>query len=574
MQFTIVRNMEDIEIYEEQWKRILLKNNNRNPFIEYEWIRLWWRYLGNGHELFIIVISLNSAIIGFCPFMLTKKGICAEVNFIGYLDICYMDFIIFDYFRKSAIEELLNYLTEINKNYVFNLHGMAENGVDYQVIEQYFAKRRLSSIVCKFESRYIDTSSGDFDSYYKERCIHRSIKNIGKCEKKLKKIGDITYKRIDEKNIDNMYMIHNKRWHKKNDGSNFSIGKKKELFRQLIFDSNLPFQAKADGLFLNDRLIAFKYGFTINKRHICLRVAHDDTFAVYAPGKIIYKEKIKECFEGDIDICEFGAGGFQQNKADWTDCVENINRILFPAKNKFSHAAFSVYVIVESLKKVLRKNSKVVYFKMHTLGIIKYFLSKSTFYMLKKAISKSLNTNLLKELSVKLSRYYHYRWEKLKFDVYQKQLSFEHLENDEHSYSLEYSDINEIEYIMELMQLEAAETLRRLEKGNKCIRLIKGNEIIAWAWINEMKLRTRVNQDIRTLEKGSVCIYDNRMKEGFHDNKQCNEVVTGYCYLFKKIGCKNLYFVIEKNERLLTDSLNKYGFMRYVEDQTKKSHSK
>lgn len=562
LEFIVVRDIQDLKLYKNKWNAILLQNNNNNPFIEYEWIKRWWKYLGKYHELFVIVIRKNSEIIGFCPLMLTKKLMYEEINFIGHPNTPYMDLVILNSFRKDVIGELMNYLISINKSYIFNIHGLSENSDDFSNIESYFKKNRHSLLICKLRSRYIDTSSGDFESFYRQRCTHNSVKNIAKCEKKLRKIGNLTYKKLDVKNIDSIYAIHNKRWHKKNDGSSFSKGEVKELFRQLALDSNMPFDAIIDGLYLDDRLIAFRYGFLFNKRYICFRVAHDDLFAAYGPGKIIYKEKIKECFDGDIDICEFGPGRFDQHKAYWTDCIEYINRVIFPGKNIISRLVYRKYVFSELLKEVLRKHINISYFKIYVLGAVKYTLSKNAFNNFKKAVIESFNLSYVKKLKAEFLRYYHYRKKEIKFDVYKKELSDSLPDNGKQLYNIEYATINELEDIMEIMKLKSIEILRRFEKGSKCIKLMKGTEIIAWSWVDEMKLNTRISQGIKNLDNGSICIYDLWMISSLKDFQIYKDALKAYCYLLKNMGKKCIYIAVERHENLLMKSLNELGFKK------------
>lgn len=565
LDFTIINDIKELEKYKDFWKAILRQNNNDNPYVEYEWVRYWWDYLGEGHTLFIIVMRLGSEIIGFCPLMLTKRIIFSEVNFIGYLKASYADIVVYDEYRKVAIGTLIDYLTNIKQKYIFNLHGLSEEGINFKAIQDYFNNRRKQVIVCQLQSRFIDTSNGDFESFYKQRRTHGSIKNIEKYERKLAKIGSLTYKRLDESNFDQIFDIHNKRWHKKNDGSSFSKGKTKEFYRKIALDGSLPFCAKVDGLFLDERLIAFKYCIAHNKRLINMRVAHDDIFAIYGPGKIIYKEKIKECFKEDIDICEFGTGGFQQDKANWTDSYEIINRIVFPTANITSRLTFIIYMVLETLRGTLRKDSRIVYFKRNTLGAIKYYLSINTYRNFIKTLLDAEKPKSLNAFTAKFFKSYYYYKHDEGFDIYKKRLVDLKSFQCDGQYSIKYSNVNDIDKIMEIMHLKAAEVLRRLERDNKCAVLLKENEIIAWAWINDKKLCTKRGTGIRALDAGEICIFDCWLPSYSKNVEQHRIAMEGYCYSFLKMGIEYIYIAVEKHDKSLLKAVKNMCFTKYPE---------
>lgn len=566
LEFIVISDFSTLRNYEEEWKKILLQNSNNNPFIEFEWVEYWWSHLGRYHELFVIMIRQDSQIAGFCPLMLTKKRLCTEVNFIGYSDICYMDLILNDEYRKESIDGLISFLSGIRKNYVFNIHGLSGNSEDFKLLRNCFESRRKKYILCMLQSFYADTSRGTFDDFYKSRCFHGAIKNIAKHEKKLHRLGSFTYKEINDENIDSIFEMHDKRWHKKNDGSSFSKGATREFFKGLTLSSGLPFRAKVGGLFLDDRLIAFQYSFVINRRFICQRICHDDTFAIYGPGRIMYKESIRECFEGDIDICEFGAGGYQRDKAEWTDNVEVINRIVFPTRHFASLFSFQVYLLNESLKNALRKYRIIQHIKVNTCGTIKYYLSKEPYCRLARTIAAYCSRKRI----ANLIQYFLYNKRNKDFVVYQNVLSDNNPANEAGKYRIEHTNLHDIERITELMHLKTAEVLRRLERGQRCAKLVYEGTETAWLWTDNSSLNGRNEQNICSIEMDALCIYDYWMLDYMKDRKQYGQRIKGLMQALYGIGYKKLYFVIGNHEGHIEQLLKQLGFVKVQDDNKKK----
>ncbi len=558
MEFVIIRDFEILKGYKEEWEKILRQNNNNNPFTEFEWIEYWWKYLGKDHGLFVIMIKSDSRIIGFCPLMLTRKPFCTEVNFIGYADICYMDLILYEEHRKACIEGLADFLHGLKKNYVFNIHGLTEKSADFIILMACFAHRGRRYFVSRLKSYYVDTGSGDFEGFYKRRCRHKSIKNISKHEKKLCRLGNLCYREVDSKEMETVFKIHDKRWHKKNDGSSFSRGTKKEMFKQLATESGLPFKVKVGGLFLDDRLLAFQYSFLMNRRFVFLRIAHDDTFAVYGPGRIMYKESIKDCFENDFDICEFGAGGFQRDKAEWTDEADIVNRIVFPAGCCISQSSYIVYMFYEMLKVILKKYKFMQYLKKNILGVIKYYFSAEPY----RRIVRPIAAHRGERQDMSLVQYYLHSGNANGFIIYENSLTLGSGAFEPFDCRIEYTDLHDIERIMELMHLKAADVLRRLERGQKCAKLIYRGKNIAWFWIDSKKLNSRAEQDIRPIEQGSVCIYDCWIMKFSRDRNQYEQVVKCIELLLLSLRIRKLYFVLDKREKRLVDLLEMMGYKR------------
>lgn len=382
----VINDIRELEQYECTWTRILKENNNNIPFIEFDWIRNWWTFIGENHELYVLLVSINQQITGFCPLMLKKHGLYQEINFIGYPQASYMDFIVCNEYKVETIKLIADYLMNLCCNSIIDLHGMFEDSANFNIFKKYIFEKRRCFFVKSLGVCFIRLEGRNFEDYLKNKFSSHVRKELSRRERKLGEIDDLVYGRLSENRFEEIFEIHKKRWKKKNDGSHFAKENIRKFFMQLAFDKSLSFKVTIDALCLKDRLIAFKYGFECNGRYSSYRIAHDDDFCLYGPGKLITKKKIKECFENGIQIYDFGTGA-DLYKLEWAEGLVSVNRLIFYSGGVISQLVFYKISFIERIKNLLKKNPRIIKFIKVVLGKIKYYLSQEyllSFY--KKAI--------------------------------------------------------------------------------------------------------------------------------------------------------------------------------------------
>lgn len=375
MKVKVVKNIKELYPYKDIWGKIVEENNVDIPFLQFDWIVEWWNYFGSDKKMFLLVIFKENEIMGFCPLMMINKGLYKEIRFIGYPHASYADFLLFNDTREKTIEFIVDYLSGINEICIFNLNGFFENSPNYILLKDYMFKSRKAHYIRGVESFYILIEDKEFDEYFKTRIKHNSIKNIKKKEKRLKKMGSVAFKIIDDEKIDDIFNIHSKRWEKKLDTSRFTKDKEKKFFKQLALDKRNPVNACIYSLTIDERLIAFGYCFNCRGRKLFYQISHDDDFADYGPGKILTKNVIREAFINGTKIFDFSIG-YERYKYEWTDEKTFVNRILFSTRGIISGIILKKYIFKEKIIKLLKKNYSLVIFKRNKLGHLRYKLLK------------------------------------------------------------------------------------------------------------------------------------------------------------------------------------------------------
>jgi CelD/BcsL family acetyltransferase involved in cellulose biosynthesis len=374
MEIEIIDNIEKLKDYRCRWDEILYENNNDNPFLEQDWLINWWKHFGSEYKLYIILIKHNDNILGFCPLMKIRKLLYTEIRFISYRWCSYMDFIISNEYREQTLEYLISYLRYMKGNYVYSLDGIFETSKNLNILMSYLIKGKVRYFTRAIEARYIDINGGNFEDYYKTRSKHNSIKQVIQTKRKLSKLGELNYGKLDNERINEIFILHEKRWKKKLNGSTFSVGESREFFKQLVLNDSHPFKVDIYSLLFNDKLIAFVYAIKYNGRFLFYRVAHDDDFSKYRPGLLIIYEVVKNAFYENFKIFDFSKG-FERYKGEWTDNLVNVNGVTFANSSLISTLILFKYSLKEKLRTFLKKSPAIVKFKRKKLGKIKYFFS-------------------------------------------------------------------------------------------------------------------------------------------------------------------------------------------------------
>ncbi|MDI2586524.1 hypothetical protein OR571_05095 [Psychrobacillus sp. NEAU-3TGS] len=93
MELILIKSYNHLKLFEKEWSTILEEIHNTNPFIEFEFVYNWWRFLGEDKEIEIYAIKENNSIIAFFPFHSEKRWFGYILHFLAYGDANYMDII-------------------------------------------------------------------------------------------------------------------------------------------------------------------------------------------------------------------------------------------------------------------------------------------------------------------------------------------------------------------------------------------------------------------------------------------------------------------------------------------------
>ena len=375
MKFHSIQTLGELFPYQKIWDHILEVNQNTNPFIEFPWIENWWKYLGEGKDIEIIVVEKNENVIGFFPFRFTPKWNSIVVEFIGRGEANYMDFIVYDEEREETIKFVFDELIGSKSNYIFNLHGLLSSSPSTSMLINYLAISNCEPTISSVVTPFINTESLDLTDYMKKR---RKLHGLDRRDKRLRNLGEVKLAQCADSEMDQVFTIHDKHWEQKKDTSQFTKYTHKKFYKALLNVTESPMQVKVECLYLENKMLAFSYGYICRGRYIGYVIGHDDDYGIYGPGTLMDKELIfKSQFESirkfDLSI------GYEPYKFEWSNGVDYTNNFMFSSK---AWQIQIVFQIIRSKRKIIdtmKQNYKLVLFIREYIGGKLYFIKHSKF---------------------------------------------------------------------------------------------------------------------------------------------------------------------------------------------------
>ncbi|MTI66927.1 MAG: GNAT family N-acetyltransferase [Firmicutes bacterium] len=527
MKINIIRDLDKLLMYKKEWNLLLKENDNNIAFLELDWIKLWWSFFNDSHKMLVYVFKKDEKVIGFAPLMETDKSYYKIINFIGHKEASYMDLLCLNGYRKEIIERLIKELRDIKGRYIINLHGFSINSSNYKLLTKYLKEKEISTYITGGDCFYIYTKNKDYDEYIKKRFKSSTRQTMRRKERRLKRLGNLSFESFKDIHIDQIFKIHDKRWKRKVGNKSFSEGKTEEFFKQLANKNNFTFNTTIDVLCLNDKVISFIYGFTTRNRYTFYRIAHDDDFSIFSPGEIVLKKKLEKCLENDIEYFDFGIG-YEPYKVKWSDSKVNIKSVTFPTKGIFSKGVYIKKIIRNKVRKYLKSNKVLYNFKKYKLGKIKYKFTKENLYNLYLKIKKNLRE---KEL-IKLNDNYM---------LYEKDLHDINY-NKTSDIIVRIADVEDLELIKDITLERKKEIVRKLARKDICFIAQKGNEIIHYTWISTRNiLKIPKSNEKININKKEVSIYESYTNKNYNTLNNNKSILQAILMILKKNGFTRCY---------------------------------
>jgi CelD/BcsL family acetyltransferase involved in cellulose biosynthesis/GNAT superfamily N-acetyltransferase len=560
IEINIISSIEELKKYRDEWYDIL--NDDRcTPFTEFDFVINWWKFFNKGKNLFILRISRDEETIGFCPLIVEKRIFGNVLRFAGSPQANYMDFILDYENREKSIECIMEFLT--SQKILLDFSGVPENSRNYKAVLKYLNKNKKKYFTMVEKAPLIKMNKENFEDYYKERFNNHKRKEIKRRESKLSNMGKLTYGRINMDKIDEIFSMHKKRWRKKLDESKFTDENTKKFFTFLAEKNGLSFKTCIDAIKLNGRIIAFKYGFECRCRYISYRICHDDDFALFGPGRIITKERLRECFDKGLTLYDFGPGE-SPYKAEWTDDYRNIMRIIFKGRGFFYSLLFITGLIKYKVKLILKRNHSIVDFKEKKLGALLYSISFENLKEKCKGIyAKVKRAGLFRSMLIILIKLKKKISSDEKYIIFSRDLTadegYESIIKSDFNFSeFDFKDIDELSNVMHLPK---ESIIKRIFENKKCFVAKIENKIVQYGWVDFYSIEIKEIKFSMFLREKSAYMFD-----GYTDPEYRNMGLSkqGLSYISQYL-IKNNYnkCYVAANERNIPSvkSCKNAGFM-------------
>lgn len=365
-------------ILEQEWEELLALAKMQTPFSDSKLLMNWWRAYGNRRQPFLLTVYEEERLVGILPLMLEKKFLHLLVLFMGHPEATHPYPVIRPGYDVPVVAAFFRYIQSIRPHLIFDFTGLRTDLTWCSALIGFLVKEGIPSLTNDMISPVIKIDNQSYPEYYGRRFSSHGRKNHRKDEKNLSEMGHLTYRELKAEDMPSAFSLHDQRWKAKWDTSGFTSPRSRTFFTSLLQPGTpdiTSWKAFALGLYLEDKMIAFQYGFLSDERALFYKSAHDITLNKHAPGKLIKRECVKRCFESGLKVIDLGVG-FEEYKQEWTDDQDGLMGLVFPKNDRTSRLIFLYYSIKGRLHNKLKQNRWIVLFKRNTLGQWKYFFSR------------------------------------------------------------------------------------------------------------------------------------------------------------------------------------------------------
>lgn len=375
LEYEIVTTIDELIPYKEIWADILERENNDNPFVEYEWISTWWTMLGCKENVEIYVVAHKKKAVAFFPFIhSTRLGGIHQFEFLGQGYAIYMEVIADKLWRERAIGYLLSELAGKFTRVIYMFHGLLESRETSRILEKYAVQRQLAHSIYRVVTPYIDFTSIELSDFLKKH--RKKFKTINRRERRLKSFGQVTFQNGEE-DLDKMFYLFERRWQKKIDSSGFNEEETRAFIESLVRQSDGAFHVEINSLQFEGQWIGFTIDYCCRGRNFCLAMGHEPDFSLFGPGRLIERENMLNAYHANYRLYDFGSG-YEPYKFEWYTDLDYTRKFVMSTCGMRERILRNALSLRESILAIVKANRKIVEWKRNTLGKLRYLLTKAT----------------------------------------------------------------------------------------------------------------------------------------------------------------------------------------------------
>lgn len=369
----------------DDWRR-LRACGSHTAFSDPDFLSVWWEHFGREHTPLTLAVYAGSDLAGVFPFMLSRGPDSRRCRLIGHPQATRTDIVLLPEYAEACVKAVIDYLDRLKGPVVFELDGLSPHDPACAALLHTLRASRRRYAIRTTPCPVIDMRGQTYESFIKSHFSSHTLKNNKRDDRRLSALGEVTCHELTAADMLAACDLHDARWAKKMDTSGFCEEPSRSFFAQLLSMPADGWQAKALGLFLDGRMIAFQYGFFSGGRAMLYKSAHSELLNIYAPGKRMKREFIMRMFDAHFETADLGVG-YEEYKTEWTQTVEEVRGLLFPKRGLRSRLLFIPYFAKAVLRSKLKTHRRLVLFKRNGIGKLKYILSPGTAAGLLRSIS-------------------------------------------------------------------------------------------------------------------------------------------------------------------------------------------
>lgn len=313
-----IHDTHEFEDLKSEWSALFTESNCNEAFLSWEWLFAWWSYHKAGKHLWIVTVRQNGKLVGIAPFMLLKmekyKLTFRVLTNLGEPDNDISGFIACEN-SSDVIEAIYNHLlTQRNQWDLLNIHELYVQDKKTQTFVSVVLKRR-SSILQRIENHFYLPTNTNWDLYF-EKLPHPLTGYLHHHIDKAKKSGEIRFEAFTGDALTWEHVETLLELGKKSRYAYLYQPENEKLFIRKLFELSHGQGLEIGFLYLNEKPVAFNFGFNFDGRHEGWRRAYDQSYGKIGVGKIMSKYMTKSFFDRNFREFDF-LRGLEEYKREW-----------------------------------------------------------------------------------------------------------------------------------------------------------------------------------------------------------------------------------------------------------------
>ncbi len=382
-----------------QWKELLDKSGSDQVFAQPDLLLCWWNTVGvkvKSAAPLVLAIYCADALIAVFPLVLVRRMGISRVSFMGGPQATHTVAACMPEHAGEAASALVDYVLAMKG--LLSLGGFPRESALYRALEAELRQMRRPLLATSSPSPYLAAYGQTYEALYAGAFSPHAAKNARRDDKRLRALGQVSCRELTVDDMAAAFALHDKRWSRKIDTSGFTAQSSRDFFTALLRrEHGEQWKALAVGLFVDERLLAFQYGFLCKCRALLYKSAHDDDFGIYAPGKMLKRLYIERCVSRGIGVVDFGVG-YEEYKQEWTQRQDEIMDLSFAGKGLVPSALFCVHSLIAGGKAAAKRSRKLVLFRRNTLGRVRYALSPERLASGLRATSQRIKRRIARQV--------------------------------------------------------------------------------------------------------------------------------------------------------------------------------
>jgi len=340
----------DLESLKGEWDFLIRESGADCFHLTHEWTSAWWKNLGTGNKLFILLAREGGKTLGIAPLMISRGRLSGipvrKIEFIG-AGWGYGGFILGDK-KELCIRLMMDYL--VDKSKIWDVAALCRVPADPEETAIIESSIKESGLLSLTEKEHIPCIAliGTWQDYLSERSysFRRNFKNR---ERRIKKIGPVFFDRHNNgkcvpdlgKLMDTVFDISSRSWKWKEGTAIASSEEVRNFYLTLAQVLHERGWLELSILKVNGKPVSYMLGALYKRKYIDIDIAFDEAYSSSAPGNLHRIYLLKNLFEeDDADIFDFGAA-FEYKK-EYTSSEKEFKSILLFKKSIYSLVQYAI----------------------------------------------------------------------------------------------------------------------------------------------------------------------------------------------------------------------------------------